>query len=1174
MYLCYMGRESHVGGTPPPQRLAGSRPGVPLCYCRLWPENRSHMWIVRLALRQPYTVAVIAAVILLMGALSMQSMLVDIFPSIDIPVVAVVWTYPGLSAEDMEKRVVLLSERGLSSVVNGIERIESESIPGIGLEKIYFQPGTDIGNAIAQITSSSSTSLRRMPRGIQPPYILQSNASNVPVAQLTMSSSSITEEKIADYGQNFLRLRLFTVPGLSTPAPYGGKTREITINVDPKKLVSKGLSATDVLTAVNSSNVFIPAGTARIGDREFNVSLNSSPSAVSEFSAIPIKVVNGVPITVGDVAVVADGYADQTNIVRVNGQRAAYMSILKKADASTLAVVDATKELLPAIRAVAPQGLELRLDFDQSVFVRAAVASVEREAFVSALLVSLMILAFLGSWRSVIVAVVSIPLAIACAIVGLKLTGNSFNIMTLGGLSLSIGLLVDNATITVENIHRNRGMGKKLTVAILDSAAQISLPVIMATLAICIVFFPVVLLTGPARFLFVPMALAVVIAMLASYFLSRTLVKTLSRMLLAGEIAHGHGHDAQIDPRHATALSRFSNWYNAGRDRAFLRFQQRYSSMLERLVDHPRRTLTAAAAVGLISFALIRVVGTDFFPSTDAGLMKVHFRAPSGTRIERTEQYIAQVEDHIRQIVPAAELGTINSMIGVPSSLSIAFVPTDNASGMDAEILVALKPGHKPTEGYIRRIRDDLTKSFPGSTSYFQTADIVSQVLNFGLSSPIDVQVQDSKLDEGYKYAAKLRDAIRSVPGAADVHIKQVLDYPTLRLEVDRQRASEMGLSQSDVANSMLVSLASSALVSPSFFINPANDVNYLVAVKEPLEQLGSVPNLLNMPMTASTSLVQNTGLGAPADVPHAPTQTLGNIAQLSNLAVPNEIDHYTVQRVIDVNANVEGSDLGTVVNGIKDKIAGLGVLPVGMSISVRGQGEVMDQAFRRLGLGLIVAILLVYLLMVVMFQSWVDPFIIMIAVPGAFVGILWMLAITGTTINVVSLMGSIMAVGIAVSNSILLVNYANDQRIERQLDALDAALEAGAVRLRPVLMTALAMILGMIPMAIGTGEGGEQNAPLGRAVIGGLIVATVVTLFVVPAAYVVLRRRPPAKHLLEERFLRESEGHAIVGAPALAAAGRFSIEALVSSGTTPSPTSEDVPGSPHAPSAHHNGRH
>ncbi|HEY4303510.1 MAG TPA: efflux RND transporter permease subunit [Gemmatimonadaceae bacterium] len=1106
------------------------------------------MWIVRLALRQPYTVAVLAAVILLMGVLSVKTMLVDIFPSIDIPVVAVVWTYPGLSAEDMEKRVVLLSERGLSSVVDGIERIESQSIPGIGYEKIYFQPGTNIGNAIAQITSSSSTSLRRMPRGLQPPYILQSNASNVPVAQLTMTSTTMGEEKIADYGQNFLRLRLFTVPGLSTPAPYGGKTREITIDVDPQKLVAKGLSATDVLTAVNNSNVFIPAGTARIGDREYNVSLNSSPSAVEEFGKIPVKVINGAPITVGDVATVSDGFADQTNIVRVNGKRAAYMSILKKSDASTLAVVDATKELLPEIRKIAPEGLELSLDFDQSVFVRAAVSSVVHEAIVSAILVSLMILAFLGSWRSVVIAIVSIPLAIAVSIVVLKMTGNSFNIMTLGGLSLSIGLLVDTATITVENIHRNRSMGKPLTVAILDSAAQISLPVVMATLAICIVFFPVVLLTGPARFLFVPMALSVVIAMVTAWLLSRTLVKTLSRMLLAGERAHGHGHDVDVDPSHASALSRFSHWYNTARDDAFERFQNQYARLLTVFVRNPRVTLFGGLGIALISFLLVRVVGTDFFPSTDAGLMKLHFRAPSGTRIETTERYVAQVEDHIRKIVPANELGTVNAMIGVPSSLSIAFVPTDNASGMDAELLVALKPGHRPTQEYISKIRADLATSFPGSTAYFQTADIVSQVLNFGLSSPIDVQVQDSKLDESYAYAAKLRDMMSTVPGAADVHIKQVLDYPTLRLDVDRQRASELGLSQSDVANSMLVSLSSSALVSPSFFINPTNDVNYLVAVKEPMANHNSVPSLMDMPMTAASGLVQNSGVAVPSDVPHAPTNTLGNIAELSNRAVPNEIDHYTVQRVIDVNANVEGHDLGSVVSGIKEKIASLGKLPAGMSINVRGQGEVMDQSFRSLGLGLIVAIFLVYLLMVVMFQSWVDPVIIMIAVPGAFVGILWMLAITGTTINVVSLMGSIMAVGIAVSNSILLVNYANDQRVEQNFDAFTAAIDAGRVRLRPVLMTALAMILGMIPMAIGSGEGGEQNAPLGRAVIGGLIMATIVTLLVVPAAYVLFRKKMPAKHLLEERFRLESEGGPVNSPPG---AGRLSVAALVTHGPT-----------------------
>ncbi|HEX3865248.1 MAG TPA: efflux RND transporter permease subunit, partial [Gemmatimonadaceae bacterium] len=712
--------------------------------------------------------------------------------------------------------------------------------------------------------------------------------------------------------------------------------------------------------------------------------------------------------------------------------------------------------------------------------------------------------------------------------IGLRLTGNSFNIMTLGGLSLSIGLLVDTATITVENIHRNRTMGKPLTVAILDGAAQISLPVIMATLAICIVFFPVVLLQGPARFLFVPMALAVVIAMLAAWLLSRTLVKTLSRMLLAGERAHGQGHDVDSDVQHASALSRFSWRFNHTRDRLFERFQEAYGRVLAVLVENRKLTLAAAAAFGLVSFGLLRVVGEDFFPSTDAGMMKLHYRAPSGTRIETTEQYVAQVENHIRKIVPAAELQTINSMIGIPASLSMAFSPTDNASGMDAEILISLKPGHAPTAGYVSKIRTDLTQSFPGSTVYFQTADIVSQVLNFGLSSPIDVQVQDSKLDEGYAYASRLASAMRTIPGAADVHIKQVLDYPTLKLDVDRQRASELGLTQRDVANSMLVNLASSALVSPSFYINPSNGVNYLVAVMEPIDKLKNTRSLMDMPVTKPEAILQGGPSGSPSEVQHAPTETLGNMATMSSTVVPNEIDHYTVQPVVDVDANVEGRDLGSVVNGIQDKVDALGTLPAGMEIHIRGQGQVMHEAFSSLGLGLIVAIFLVYLLMVVMFQSWLDPFIIMIAVPGAFVGILWALALTGTTINVVSLMGSIMAVGIAVSNSILLVSFANDQRVERSFDAIHAAVDAGKTRLRPVLMTALAMILGMIPMALGTGEGGEQNAPLARAVIGGLFMATIVTLLVVPAAYAALRVNPPTKHLLEERFRLESEGHTL----------------------------------------------
>ena len=1085
----------------------------------------ARMWLVRLALRQPYTIAVAAAAILLLGLLSARQMLVDIFPTIDIPVVAVVWSYPGLSADDMEKRVVLISERGLSSTVDGISRIESRSIAGLGLIKVYFQPGVSIGSAIAQIGATSAAYLSRMPRGIQPPNIIQSNASNLPVAQLTLASSTIPEEQIADYGQNFIRLRLFTIPGLSSPAPYGGKTREITINVDPPRLAARGITPDEVVAALTSSDVFIPAGTARLGHREVSVALNSSPATVAEFNQIPIRVVGNVPVTIGDVATVADGFADQTNLVRIDGRRAAYLAILKKSDASTLAVVEAARALVPKLQAVAPDGLELRLDFDQSIFVRRAIASVVQEAIVSGILVALMILGFLGSWRSVVVAVASIPVAIACAIIGLRVTGNSFNIMTLGGLSLSIGLLVDTATITVENIHRNRAMGKPLTVSILDGAAQISLPVIMATLAICIVFFPVVLLTGPARFLFVPMAIAVVTAMLAAWLLSRTLVKTLARMLLAGERAHGHGHDAEVDPAHASALSRASMVFNHGRDRAFGRFQDAYTRLLTGLVERRRSTLVAFGILLVASLALGPSIGTDFFPSADAGLLKLHVRAPAGSRIEETERLVAQVEARIRAIVPQAELGTINAMLGVPSPLAIAFTPTDNVSGADAELLVALAPEHAPTAGYEARIRTDLQTAFPDALFYFQTADIVSQVLNFGLASPIDVQVAGGHPEVAYDVARRLRDAMRTVPGATDVHVRQSLDYPSLALTVDRQRASQVGISQRDVANSMLVSLSSSALVAPAFFVNPANDVNYLVAVKAPLEREASVADLLGTSVGAPGPLLPAALTAAPADAPRAPAQTLGNLVTLQPAVIPNEIDHYTVQRVLDIEANVEGRDLGSVVSGIKAKVAALGALPKGIAVTVRGQGEVMDEAFSSLALGLVVAIALVYLLMVVMFQSWLDPFIIMLAVPGALIGILWILILTHTTINVVSLMGTVMAVGIAVSNSILLVSFANDQRVEANLDAVSAAIEAGRTRLRPVLMTALAMILGMLPMAFGAGEGGEQNAPLGRAVIGGLLAATAITLLVVPAAYAALRRAAPTRHLLERRFLAEADG-------------------------------------------------
>lgn len=1063
------------------------------------------MWIVRLALRRPYTIAVMALLILLGGILCLKGMLIDIFPAIDIPVVGIVWNYPGLSAQDMERRVTLYSERGITTTVNGISKIESNSLPGIGTIRVFFQPGADIGAAIGQISATSSTSLRQMPPGMQPPAIIQFNASNVPVAQITISSPTIPEEKLYDYGLNFIRLKLFTVPGLAIPAPYGGKSRQINVDVEPTVLNSKGLSPYDVVSALQAQNIILPAGSARIGNFEYNVALNSSPDWVEEFKKIPVKTIGSEVVTIGDVAQVSDAYADQTNVVRVNGRRATYLNILKKSDASTLSVVNQTKAAVPQIEAAAPKGMKLKVDFDQSVFVRSAIMSVLREALISSGLVSLMILLFLGSWRNVVVVCTSIPLAILTAIIGLKMTGNSINIMTLGGLSLAIGMLVDDATVAVENIHRNRGLGLPLTKAILVGAEQIALPAIMATLAICIVFFPVVLITGPAKFLFTPMALSVVFSMMASYVLSRTLVPLLSRMLLEHE-NHDEGHEK---------FPRFAAF--------FKRLETAYGNLLQKFLAYRSFILWSALSVFLVTLLSLFVVGRDFFPVSDTGLMKLHFRAPSGTRIEETEKLVAQVENHIRQIVPENEIETINSMLGVPVYFNLAFVPTDNVNGGDAEIFIALKEDHRPTGGYVRKIREDLSRSFPGSVISFQSPDIVSQVLNFGLSAPIDVQIEGSDITKSYAYAQTLMQKMKVIPGLVDVALKQVYESPTLRMDVDRVRAAQVGISQRDVANSMLTSLSGSSMVAPSFYLNPMNNVSYPVVVKVPMQKLSSVGDLLITPVTPGAGAGR--GDGVVGSLPQAQTQRLGNLATLRPAEEMSSVSHTNVQRVLDVTANVEGRDLGSVSSALQKEIDKLGTLPPGVKITVRGQGEVMNDSFGSLGLGLIIAVALVYMLMVVLFQSWLDPFIVMVAVPGALVGILWTLLLTGTTINVSSFMGSIMAVGIAASNSILMVSFANEVRVEKGLSPIQAALEAGVTRLRPILMTACAMILGMLPAALALGEGGEQNAPLGRAVIGGLIVATFVTLFVVPVIYSLLRVEMPAKHTLDEKLKAEEEG-------------------------------------------------
>ena len=1063
------------------------------------------MWIVRLALRRPYTIAVFSALILLFGVLTAARINVDIFPAIDIPVVIVVWNYPGLSAEDMERRVVLISERAYSTTVDGISRIESQSIAGIGILKVYFEQGADIGGAIAQIASVSATASRIMPPGIQPPNVIRFNASNVPVAQLTVASKRISEQALFDYGLNFIRVRLFTIPGMSIPAPYGGKVRQIMVDVDPAAAAARGLSVQDVVQAVLQSNVLVPAGSAEIGGIEYDVTLNSSPDAVEQFNDMPVKVVNGAPVRLGDVARVQDGFAVQTNIVHVNGDRATYLSILKHANASTLAVVDAARALLPGIRAAAPEGMELDIQFDQSVFVRAAVANVLREGLISTALVGLLILFFLGSWRSTLIVATSIPLAILVGVTGLFLLGQTLNLMTLGGLALAIGMLVDDATVTIENIHRNRGLGKPLTPAIVDGAREIAVPALAATLTICIVFFPVVLLTGPARYLFTALGTAVVIAMLASYVLSRTLVPAMSRLLLEKE-RHGPPEGA------GTVWERFNAW----RDRHFARMQEGYVRILQALMARRRIVLVAGGAVSVVTAGLLLVVGFDFFPSLDAGQMRLHLRAPIGTGIGETEQIVGSFEQRIREVIPPTELETINDNIGLPVFYNLAFVSTDNIGTQDAEILVALKENHRPTEEYRRRIRA-LYRDFPGVEIYFQPADIVGQVLNFGLSAPVDVQVEGADLRQSMGIAHALRQRFRLIPGMEDVRIAQVLDYPALRVDVDRTRAAEVGLTERDVANNLLTTLSSSALVAPSFWVNPRNNVNYLVAVQTPRRVLRSVADLLATPTGTPAPGARGLSDAGPAGA----SLPLGAVARVRASQEVAMVSHSSVQRVVDVLASVEGRDLGSVASDIARVIANA-KLPRGVRVLVRGQIESMRTSFGALGLGLVLASVLVYLLLVVLFQSWVDPFIIIFAVPGALVGIAWALALTGSTLNVESFMGAVMAVGLAVANSILLVSFANDLRAQGTPDARAAAILAGKTRLRPVLMTAMAMIVGMLPMALALGEGGEQNAPLGRAVIGGLIVATAVTLFIVPLVYSLLRKDPPRAHALDEKFERE----------------------------------------------------
>ena len=1064
------------------------------------------MWIVRLALRRPLSVAVMALLMLVMGVLSFTLMNVDIFPAINLPVVMVVWSYPGLNAVDMERRLVIISERAYSTTVDGIEHIESQSIIGIGVLKVYFQPGTDIGAAIAQIDSVSETILRQAPQGTTAPNIISYNAANVPVAQLNIYSDTLSQQQLFDYGLNFIRLQLFTIPGFSSPAPIGGVQRAVVVNLDPKQLYSNGLSPVDIGNALSTTNVVIPSGTARMGNYEYDVDLNMNPTKVSEFNRLPVKVVNGIPIFLGDVAPVSDTHQPQTNVVRIDGRPATFLLVIKHAAASTLSVVDAVRNRIPDILAVAPKGLKVALTFDQSAFVRASLWEVVREAVIAAALVALMVLIFIGSPASMLIVIASIPLSILTSIACLHLAGQTINTMTLGGIALAVGMLVDDATVEIENIHRNHAMNKPLLVAILDGAHQIATPTFIGTLSICIVFFPVVLLTGVARFLFTPLALAVVFAMLTSYLLSRTLVPAMASYLLP---------DKHQEVQGTGIWRRFLQGFEAG----FERIRQHYVSAVSTFIAHRSLALTCAALMIVGTIPLLYVTGEDFFPTVDAGLMKFHVRAPSGTRIERTTVIVDNIERSIRQIIPADELQQISDDIDLPQPYAIAFFPSDNIGPQDGEILIQLKPKHHPTAVYQQRIREMMSTKFPNVEGYFMAADIVNQVLNFGLPAAIDAQINGNDLHADYQIATRLAEKMAMIPGVTDMRIAEPLDYPSFKVKVDRAKALELGVTEQQVASGLLSSLSGNTLISPNYWLDPVNGVNYNVVTQAPIQTTASIDQISNTPLTNGstnapltdgttytpfTNGTDNTPLSNGTVGPKA--QFLGNVASISHSNDPAVVAHYTVQRVIDVDCGVQGRDLGSTTNAVQKAIDSLGKLPAGTKVVIRGQSQAMNQSFKTMGLGLILAIVLVYLLMVANFQSWLEPFIIIMAVPGALAGVLWMLVLTGTTINVESLMGAIMAVGVGVANGNLLITFANEMR-EEGMGPVEAAIEAGHVRFRPIIMTALAMILGMLPMALALGEGSEQNAPLGRAVIGGLFAATMMTLFVVPAVYSIFSR-------------------------------------------------------------------
>ena len=1049
------------------------------------------MWIVALALRRPYTFIVMAIVIIILMGVTVVRTPTDIFPDINIPVVSVVWSYTGMSPQDIADRIVTNSERGINITVNDIEHIESQSVNGLGVIKVFFRPGTNVQGAIAEITAICQTTLRGLPPGTVPPLIISYSASTTPIVQLGLSSKTLPEQQLFDLGQNFLRNYLATVPGAATPYPYGGKIRQIQVDLDSRKLQTYGLSPNDIVTAVNAQNLILPSGTIKLGPVEYNVEMNGTPATIAELNDLPVKTVNGATLYIRDVAHIRDGFAPQTNIVRQDGNRGALMSIYKIGNASTLQIVDGIKKIVVQAAQTLPPELKVTALFDQSLFVRASVYGVVREAGIAALLTALMILLFLGDWRPTIVISISIPLSIFCSIILLGALGETINIMTLGGLALAVGILVDDATVEIENIERNLAMGKQMRQAILDGAQQIAVPAFVSTLSICIVFVPMFFLAGVAKFLFVPLALAVSFAMLASYLLSRTLIPTLVMFIM-----RGHEHRAE-------APKSFLGRFQRGFERKFEDFRRGYEQLLETTLEHRGIFVLCFLAFCLLSLGLFMFLGQDFFPQVDAGQLRLHVRGRSGLRVEETARLCDEVEGVLRQEIPKKELQTILDNIGLPNSgINQSYSSNGTIGTSDAEILIALDPKeHHPTAGYVRHLRELLPQRFPGVEFFFQPADIVSQILNFGLPAPIDVQIVGTDMGKSYVIAQQIANKMRHIPGAADVHVQQLLSLPTLHMDIDRNRVTQVGLTARDVAQSVLVSLSGSFQTAPNFWLNPRNGVTYQMAVQTPQYRMTDMQDLMAIPVSSQQG-----------------SQLLSNLVQLSPVVRPATVNHYNVQSVIDVYASTQDRDLGAVAADT-DKILKEfeGQLPRGTRIVVRGQVVTMRSSFIGLGLGLVGAILLVYLLSVINFQSWLDPFIIIAALPGALAGICWFLLLTRTTLSVPSLTGAVMCMGVATANSILMVSFAREQ-LDEGIPAVQAAVAAGYTRMRPVLMTALAMIIGMVPMALGLGEGGEQNAPLGRAVIGGLLFATVATLFFVPSIFAMFHGRREAKRARQQQ--------------------------------------------------------